>query len=114
MLPIRLVFAVALQNLVHPFLLEDHCGVLLLFGYLAEFGQMFGFQNLFLPTFSRLKNFFLFSFFSKTHRMRRAPGIRLLTSFSQHTEHCLSRCPRALSSHIDGATPDLLLKLDGV
>ena len=40
----------SLQNPVHPVLLEDHCGILLLLRYLAEFGRMVRLQNPFLPT----------------------------------------------------------------
>ena len=36
------------------FLHADQCGVLLLFRYLAEFGWIFGLQNLFLPIFGTL------------------------------------------------------------
>ena len=49
LLPVRLVLVVAPQILVHPFLLEDACAVLLL-RCLAEFGRMFGLQNISLPT----------------------------------------------------------------
>ena len=44
---------VVLQNLVRPFLLEDHCGVPLILRYLARFGQTVGFQHLFLPTLQK-------------------------------------------------------------
>ena len=44
MLPTYLVLVVVLQNLVRPFLLQDHCCVLLLLRYLAEFGLMVGLQ----------------------------------------------------------------------
>ena len=50
LLPGHLVLDVVLRNPVRPLLHEDHCGVLLLLRYLAEFGRSFGLQDLLLPT----------------------------------------------------------------
>ena len=48
--PIRIVLVVALQNVLHQFLLEDHCVVLLLLRCLAKFGWMVRDHNLLLTT----------------------------------------------------------------
>ena len=132
LLPIRLVLVVALQNLVLLFLLEDQSGVLLLFDILVGCSEFWTFSCQLCGTvnkweyefvsFVRHRNFFLLSFNSKTHRLRRSPVIpqrqlrvRLRSSFLPHGERISTpKKMRRLSCRTDGASPDLPLISGGI